>query len=825
MPTVKKQRFSLLNPLGWLYLLGRTLVRYFVTGQSVTGRKTDNASFLHAATKDDRGKPVERLSGPIWQRLARRWAALGIPLLFTLFAGVSYVARFACELFGVKTPTFFELPWLRIAIGWEVAMLCGLATIGGNLAWQWWQTREQVNEFVRPAWQAACTTMGTAYHKRDARKMVELPEGFEVVDRKGTDEPTRLGRLADRIFRVPRQRAALKRAEREAVEAAEGGTETPPGAEIAIRRTPMVARWMGRRLDEEAQTPVETPEPPPVRVFLFPGRITTEQDRKRFSVAVGSTLGMPDAKATWHAKGKRPFVELRPNLAPPPAVSFAQVRRHIEAAPFTAPFMGLAPGSRPIGIDLDNNSPHTLLSGGSGTGKSVLLKNFAAQRMHNGAGSVMLDYKRVSHRWMHNLPGCVYAWRLADIHANLCAAGEELAHRLETVLPPGDDIDAEMRQFPTIDIYVEEINSTTNLLQAYWNTVLGGSGKSPAITALMTLVNMGREYCMHVWIAAQRASASVFGSNGGDLRESFQTRLMAKWTVQTWKMLAGNAQYRRPIGGRGVWARVQDDEVEIVRVPFWTTGEAREWAIQGTPCPVNPLPGGAHPATGDALTAEPDIAPQLVTLSGALPKLPPDNRGRKLSIDGLRTASRRSPGFPEPRIVGGKTRPSLYDLDELIEWRTRQAGVEELTELFEQPAAMRDLRRPGRIYVADVLDPETGQIEIGYVGQTRRTIAEREAEHRGNQPWGDLIVGSFRLVWEGEPTDDELDAIEKQYTDKLRPRYSIEYQLGQPWVTPKKAALAQRHARDRQLGRPLWAPIDVYNGETRAEVIEDFPRD
>jgi hypothetical protein len=382
-----------------------------------------------------------------------------------------------------------------------------------------------------------------------------------------------------------------------------------------------------------------------------------------------------------------------------------------------------------------------------------------------------------------------------------------------------------MRQFPTIDIYVEEINSTTNLLQAYWNTVLGGSGKSPAITALMTLVNMGREYCMHVWIAAQRASASVFGSNGGDLRESFQTRLMAKWTVQTWKMLAGNAQYRRPIGGRGVWARVQDDEVEIVRVPFWTTGEAREWAIQGTPCPVNPLPGGAHPATGDALTAEPDIAPQLVTLSGALPKLPPDNRGRKLSIDGLRTASRRSPGFPEPRIVGGKTRPSLYDLDELIEWRTRQAGVEELTELFEQPAAMRDLRRPGRIYVADVLDPETGQIEIGYVGQTRRTIAEREAEHRGNQPWGDLIVGSFRLVWEGEPTDDELDAIEKQYTDKLRPRYSIEYQLGQPWVTPKKAALAQRHARDRQLGRPLWAPIDVYNGETRAEVIEDFPRD
>jgi hypothetical protein len=824
MPTVKKQRFSLLNPLGWLYLLGRTLFRYFVTGQSVTGRKTDNASFLHAATKDDRGKPVERLSGPIWQRLARRWAALGLPALFTAFAGVSYVARFLTSAFGVKTPTFFALPWLYIAIGWEVAMLCGLAGFGSTMLYAWWRTREQVNEFVRPAWQAACTIMGTPYHRRDARSHVELPEGFEVVDRKGADEPTRLGRIADRLFRDRRQRAALARAERAAVQRDEGGIETPPGTEIAVQRSPMLARWRGRQLDESPQAPAESPEPPPVRVFLVPGRVTAEQDRKRFTVAVGSVLGMPDAKATWYARGRKPYVELRPNLAPPPAVSFEQVRKHIVKAPLTAPFMGLAPGNHAVSIDLDNNSPHTMISGGSGTGKSVLLKNFAAQRMHNGAASVMLDYKRVSHRWMHNLPGCVYAWRLADIHANLCAAGEELGRRLETVLPPDDDINAEMQQFPTVDIYVEEINSTTTLLQAYWNTVLGGQGKSPAITALMTLVNMGREYRMHVWIAAQRASASVFGANGGDLRESFQTRLMAKWTVQTWKMLAGNAQYRRPIGGRGVWARVQDDEVEIVRVPFWTNAEAREWAMSGEPCPGSPLPGGAHPVGGDALAASPDIEPQLVTLSGALPQLPPDKRGNRLSIDGLRTASRRD-GFPAPRVVGGKTRPSLYDLDELIEWRIGKVGVDELTEMFDQPAALRDLPRPGRIYVFDTLDPESGQIECGYVGQTRRTLAEREAEHRGNQPWADLIVGNARLVWEGEPTDDELDAIEKQYTNRLRPRYSIEYQNGAPWVTPKRLAVKQRHARDRELGRLPWVPVDVYNGESRPELVEDFSRD
>jgi len=444
--------------------------------------------------------------------------------------------------------------------------------------------------------------------------------------------------------------------------------------------------------------------------------------------------------------------------------------------------------------------------------------------MHHGVGTLMLDYKRVSHRWLHNLPGCVYAWRLAEIHAALCAAGEELGRRLETVLPEDNDVNAEMKVFDTVDIIVEEINSTTKLLAAYWNTVLDGKGTSPAITALMTLVNMGREYHMHVWIAAQRASASVFGNNGGDLRESFQTRLMAKWSVQTWKMLAGNAQYRRPVGGRGVWARVQDDEVEVVRVPFWTNAEAREWAMTGEPCPVDILPGGAYASGGAPQIVAPDIGPVLVTLSAALPKLPPDNRGRQLGVAGMRTASKR-PGFPAPVVVGGAGRPSLYDLDDLIEWRARSVGVGELNELFEQPPAVRELRRPGIVYAFDTLNPESGAIELGYVGQTRRTLAEREAEHRGDKPWADLIVGSGRVVWTGEPTDDELDTIELKHIRELSPRYNIEGQKGARHAVPKWEQLDDRHARDRQLGRELWVPIDVYSGERRPEIVEDYRRD
>lgn len=825
MPALKSKRYSPFSLSGMAYLSVRSPYRYFVTGASVTGRPTDNASFLHPATEDHRGKPVERLSGPLWQRLARRWALLGGPLLLTLFALVSTVVRWFADALALTPPPFFRVPWFHLAVGWELAAVVAVLILSGSAFVSWWRQRKKISEFVYPAWQAACSHMGTVYRKREARRMVELPEGFEVTDARAAGVPGAWGRLADRLWRDRRNTAALTRAAREAEQAVEGGTDDPPGTVVAERRSTVIARYLGRRVIPESVVPVEAPEPPPVRVRLFPGKVTTDAQRKQFSAAVGNVLGMPDVRATWYPKGRAPFVELRPNLAPPVSVSFAQVVKHLDRAPLTAPFMGLAAGNHPVSIDLDNNSPHTMISGGSGTGKSVLLRNFLAQRMHNGAGVLMLDYKRVSHRWLHNLPGCDYAWRLEDIHTKLCAAGEELGRRLETVLPADNDITAEMRTFPTIDVVVEEINSTTKLLDAYWKTVLGGSGTSPAVTALMTLTNMGREYRMHMWIAAQRASASVFGSNGGDLRESFQTRLLAKWSVQTWKMLAGNAVYRRPIGGRGVWARVQDDEVEIVRVPFWTNPEARAYAMSGTACPDVVLPHAGQVLTGRPPTTAPDVGPQLVTLSAALTHLPPDNRGNYLGVSGMRTASKR-PGFPAPRIIDGPGRPSLYDLDELIAWRVQQVGeVGELVELFEQPAAPSELRRPGIVYACDTLNPTSGAVEVGYVGQTRRTLLEREAEHRGDKPWADLIVGSFRVIWTGEPTDAELDAIERQHIRRLLPRYNVEHQKGAVHAVPKWEQVDQRHARDAEKGLKPWVPIDVYNGQTRPELIEEWRRE
>ena len=796
-----------------LFWVASVWVRYFVTGRSLTGARTDNATMWHAATKDYRDRPYEVLTGPIWQRLARRWALLGVPLLalpLTLIGLAARAVRWAATALGHPTglPAVAGVDWITWAVRWELAALAGVLVLAGRNAIVWARTGRTTRDFVYPAWMAATGAMGIAYHRRDARRSVQLPEGFQPPDALETDRPWYSRWVDDRVqvWRLRRETAAIAAAAE--LEAADGVVaEQIVSAEVAVREPGTVARFRGRLLDRQATVPgARELSIPPVRIALVPGKVSTPAAKKAFLAAVTAPLGMPDASAEWQLRGRRPYVDLRPNLLPPDVVGWEQVRRHFAAAPVGQPVIGLAAGGRPVDIDFDNNSPHVMISGGSGTGKSVLTKAALCQRMHHGTGTIMLDYKRVSHRWLHNLPGCIYAWRLPAIHEVLVAAGAELDRRLETVLPADNSVDAEMRVFPTIDVVVEEINSTTMLLNDYWREQ-GGQGQSPAVSALKRLVNMGREYHMHVWIMAQRASASVFGANGGDIRESFQTRLMAKWTLPTWKMLAGGAEYRRPLGGRGIWARVQDDEVQVVRAPFLSDRQARDWATSGTPCPSTPdvLPDTA--LVSAAPTRDPDAGPVLVTLSVARPQLP----GRPLQISGLRTAAQKS-DFPAPVRAGAAGRAALYDLSALVEWKIGRDGFEEVKASFDQPAFER---RPSFCYALDTLDPDTGDIVVGYVGQTKRTLAEREREHRADKPWADLIVGSIRALWEGDPTAEELDALENRYIGELKPVYNVAGQKGAPWAVPVEAQIGARHLRDRAAGRSLWVPVDAYRGGVR----------
>jgi hypothetical protein len=795
-----------------LYLAVRALWRFFVTGRAVSGQPRDNATFLHEATADLSGRPTERLGGPIWRRLAWRWAFIGIPLLLLALYGVAFIgAEFT------TVPAWLALPWHYIALGWEVVAVLGVTGWGAVYAVHLLRTRRVTNEYVYPAWLAACTVMGLTYHARDARRMVSLPDGFTpaaALDLEPDHASPVLVWLLSRqwVFNLASRWLDFERSEEtkalelEMVEGeiVEDEPATPSTELVPVGHFP-VARWKG---SPRVLGVAEPAEEPPVRIQLPIGKCAAEADRKRLVQAVSNVLGMPDVKARWDLIGRHPFVDLTPNRPPPREVTFADIKRAVEAADIDHPVVGLGPGRKVETLDYVDESPHILISGATGTGKSTLTKLALCQRMHLGAGLLVADYKMVSHRWAHDLPGCRYCWRIEDIHEMLLDLGLEVRRRKENAIIPGSGPDDPLRDFRALDVVLEEMNSLSDELRRYWVEIKeqGDPSQSPAIQAVRDVINMGREFKIFVHVASQRASASIFGPGGGDSRESFSTRLLAGWSVQTWKMLVPNLPFQRfPSGPRGIWGRVQGGELHLFRVPRLSNTEAREWALSGVPSPGQDGYTGeaASPAAVDddvEIIGAEEVTLREAVVPGVLP-------GPPLTIGTLRQYSLR-PGFPER--AGRKGKDFTYPLDTLKTWR--QAALDSVTiggmeDQFHAPA-----RRPGVVYAFNARDVEDlSNIIVGYVGKTVRGITVRQEEHIAGRPWADLIVGNAEVLWESDAcTAEELAAQEQHYIRLLKPVYNWEFQEHKPWVIGPREQVIQRQARQRAAGLPQWVPRDIY---------------
>lgn len=117
----------------------------------------------------------------------------------------------------------------------------------------------------------------------------------------------------------------------------------------------------------------------------------------------------------------------------------------------------------------------------------------------------------------------------------------------------------------------------------------------------------------------------------------------------------------------------------------------------------------------------------------------------------------------------------------------------------------RAQRRLGIVYGINTLDPASGTVEVGYVGQTVQALWQRERQHRETQPWSDLIVGQAYVIERGLWTCAELDAREAFHIKRLQPRYPYEHNLSNPRRIPVYVARRQRLERDRARGVVLTA--------------------
>ncbi|MFC7924780.1 helicase HerA domain-containing protein [Streptomyces cinereoruber] len=110
-------------------------------------------------------------------------------------------------------------------------------------------------------------------------------------------------------------------------------------------------------------------------------------------------LALGHVSFTWQRAGRNTHVVVKKRKTPPKMLRLTDpgVREALAKMPESAPLIGFGAGGTKVSVDLDADSPHVLISAGTGGGKSTILRAICCRFIHNGAHAYVLDFKRISH--------------------------------------------------------------------------------------------------------------------------------------------------------------------------------------------------------------------------------------------------------------------------------------------------------------------------------------------------------------------------------------------------------------------------------------------
>ncbi len=324
--------------------------------------------------------------------------------------------------------------------------------------------------------------------------------------------------------------------------------------------------------------------------------------------AVTNKLGLQDPVFDWQLAGRTPRVLVSAPPTPPAVAHFRDYREMLERTVEFSPFLGVttrmsdgAPLSELLSAEMVSDSPHLALSAGSGAGKSMMAKAVIMQALRWGWGAIILDWKAESHSWAKGLPGVKYCVTEEAIHDALERIGEEVDIRKTEG----------MAGRANVLVVCEEWNMTAALLSEYWSARRSMADqeerrtmplRSPALRGFGSLTFAGRQFGLFCFLIAQRMSSRVFNGNA-DLRENFMIRLMARYSVQTWRMLIPEMKPIRKPKELGRWVVWANDEVTTVQGILISDAEAREFASGGVDNPLTPFSSN-YRAEVDGATVE-----------------------------------------------------------------------------------------------------------------------------------------------------------------------------------------------------------------------------
>ena len=354
-----------------------------------------------------------------------------------------------------------------------------------------------------------------------------------------------------------------------------------------------------------------------------------DRDKEGVTRAVTAKLAIEAPDASWKLDGRKPLVTFTRSEPPPSRVTWDDVAAQVDALGPDDLMIGPGKKASMVTASLASDSPHLLIAMGTGGGKSNTAAFWLVQQLRRGAIGLILDAKHHSHPWAFKdmdaefgqLPNVGYARRTQDLHDAMVWLGDELDRRnqvaLRAINAKGDILgDVGPRLF----IVAEELNLATPRLKQHWAEIRDKEDlkKSPALTGMGEVAFAGRAVKMHLIVIGQMLTAESLG--GGAVRENMGVRCMARYTQNSWKMLAGDMPMPPSPSVPGRVQCLTSGTVREAQVPLMDLEQARELAVGGvvTPCPAG-MPGISREA----------VAPHLVPASRA-PVTWPSDQGLSL---------------------------------------------------------------------------------------------------------------------------------------------------------------------------------------------------
>lgn len=225
----------------------------------------------------------------------------------------------------------------------------------------------------------------------------------------------------------------------------------------------------------------------------------------------------------------------------PRILTYEDARSFMWNSPDTEFMFGVDGERAPVTVDLASDTPHVLVSAGSGAGKSVIARSLATQALVKGADVVFLDVKRISHRWAKNLPQTHYAASVEDIAYGLVSVAGELHRRMRVIENHPGSVEDAMRDDSRIVVVAEELNATMEALKDFERGM--GRGTYKPSRAFADIMNLGRAAKVHVVGFAQYPDATIIPKR---MMESFGYRLLIRHTYNMWNLLVAHSTGSNP---------------------------------------------------------------------------------------------------------------------------------------------------------------------------------------------------------------------------------------------------------------------------------------